>query len=145
MHVAGLRRKASHIDTVRFVRKTLQQLLTGLITYCTVGPVTIDLLAEDTLLEIFEFFTHRLNLQLYCTRRTPARTTPDVWPHFPIVMTSIDHLHPKSGEDNTWRCLSTTIACVKPNSGLLQVRYGEKSCTAMQAPFLIGSQLTCAV
>jgi len=56
MHITELRRKVRHIDTVQFVRKTLQQLLARLIMYCTVGPVTIDLLAEDTLLEIFEFF-----------------------------------------------------------------------------------------
>jgi len=89
MHITELRRKVRHIDTVQFVRKTLQQLLARLIMYCTVGPVTIDLLAEDTL----------------CTRRTPARTTPDVWPPFPIVMTSIDYPHPKSGEDNTMAML----------------------------------------
>jgi hypothetical protein len=53
-----------------------------------VDLVTIDLLPEDTL--ILYVSPHRLNLQLYCARRTPARMALDVWPPFPIVMAAID-------------------------------------------------------
>jgi hypothetical protein len=80
------------------------------------GQVTIDILPDDVLLEIFDIHidtgyryddhrrwhtlvhvcrrwrsvvfasTHRLNLQLRCTYTTPVRKTLDVWPALPIVI-----------------------------------------------------------
>src|ERR1700733_10047795 len=79
----------------------------------------IDVLPDDVLLEIFDFYVHmslsyegkagieawqslvhvcrrwrslvlesprRLNLRLFCTDRTPAKDTLDVWPPFPLIV-----------------------------------------------------------
>jgi hypothetical protein len=81
----------------------------------SVGQVTIDILPDDVLLEIFEIdtvtkpiegmnrwrtlvhicrrwrcvvfaSTHRLNLQLRCTSKTPVRKMVDIWPALPIII-----------------------------------------------------------
>jgi hypothetical protein len=83
------------------------------VDWCDVGRVTVDLLPDVALLEIFGFYMdgevweclwhklvhvcqkwrnvifgspRRLNLRLYCQITTPVRKTLDVWPPFPIVM-----------------------------------------------------------
>ena len=86
-----------------------------------VGRVTIDILPDDVLLEIFDFYVvqanvfipdnrwqtlahvcrkwrnvifespSRLNLQLACSERTPVRETLDVWPLLPIIILHIVH------------------------------------------------------
>jgi hypothetical protein len=75
--------------------------------------ISIDMLADDVLLEIFDFYVggaeriqawqslvhvcrrwrsvvlgspNRLNLRLVCTTRTPARDTLDVWPPLPLLI-----------------------------------------------------------
>ena len=88
---------------------------------CNIGITTIDILPDDVLLEIFDFFyvfepnlfnlksvgwwqrlahvcrkwrniifeaPRRLNLQLVCTDRTPAREMLDAWPLLPIIIRS---------------------------------------------------------
>ena len=89
-----------------------------LLTRCNVGQVmSIDMLPDDVLLEIFDFFViqvytakyetekwqtlvhvcrrwrslvfgspRRLNLRLFCSDRTPARDTLDVWPALPLFI-----------------------------------------------------------
>ena len=81
--------------------------------HCNVGKVTIDMLPEEILLEVFavymcvvennyewETLVHvcrrwrsivfaaprRLNLQLLCTYRTPVSKMLDIWPALPIVI-----------------------------------------------------------
>jgi hypothetical protein len=95
-----------------------QHLATMLLTRCDVGQVvSIDMLPDDVLLEIFDFSTEalgplkrfieewqtlvhvcrrwrsvvfgsprRLNLRLFCSGRTPARDTLDVWPPLPLFI-----------------------------------------------------------
>ena len=83
-------------------------------TRCHIGQVmSIDMLPDDILLEIFDFFVQeayhiedwqtlvhvcrrwrslvfrsprRLNLRLLCTSKTPARDTLDVWPALPLFI-----------------------------------------------------------
>ena len=110
--------------------------------WCNVGRVTIDLLPDDVLLEIFDFLVaesngfemekwwctlvhvcrewrnvifgslHRLNLRLVCSDRTPVREMLDVWPPLPIA---IHHFaRPKSGWDNI-------IAALRRNDRVCQI------------------------
>ncbi|KAI0288894.1 hypothetical protein BC826DRAFT_650705 [Russula brevipes] len=78
--------------------------------------VTIDILPDDVLLEIFNVYTdeyslrwptlvhicrrwrsvvfastRRLNLQLRCTYKTPVRKALDIWPALPIVVAHLGH------------------------------------------------------
>ena len=79
--------------------------------------MTIDVLPDVALLEIFDFYVHeewddawptlvhvcrkwrfivfgsprRLDLRLYCRARTPVRENLDVWPPLPIYIWSLDH------------------------------------------------------
>ncbi|KAI0288908.1 hypothetical protein BC826DRAFT_1107427 [Russula brevipes] len=89
--------------------------------------VTIDILPDDVLLEIFDVdtmnqgtqrwhilvhvcrrwrsvvfaSTRRLNLQLRCTYKTPVRKTLDVWPALPIIIGDCDRRVPRAkGADN---------------------------------------------
>ena len=87
------------------------------VNWCDVGRVTIDVLPDVALLEIFDFYVdeedieswhtlvhvsrkwrnlvlgspRRLNLRLCCTARMPVRKTLDVWPSLPIVVMSYGH------------------------------------------------------
>jgi hypothetical protein len=108
---------------VRSLRNTLQQLLTG--AYWNVGQVTIDMLPDDALLEVFDIFLHqnecidawhplvhvcrkwrnivfgsprRLNLHLHCTAKKPVREKLQVWPDLPIVIEQCDP--PTGGVDS---------------------------------------------
>ena len=79
--------------------------------HCNVGKVTIEILPEEILLEIFGFYVFGfyskwqtlvhvcrrwrsivfaaprcLNLRLFCTGWTPAREMLDIWPALPIVV-----------------------------------------------------------
>ncbi len=103
-------------------------LVTTIADWChwyVLGQVTIDMLPDDALLEIFDFFLcgiertdgwdllvhvcrkwrnvvfgspRRLNLHLQCTARKPVREMLDVWPELPIVMEQ--HDPPTLGVDN---------------------------------------------
>jgi hypothetical protein len=92
------------------VRHLLHDSLRRLLTWWDVARVAIDILPDVALLEIFDIYTsgewpdewhtlvhvcrkwrsivygspRRLDLQLYCTARTPVRETLDVWPLLPI-------------------------------------------------------------
>ena len=99
----------------------LRRLLTGLDS--DVGQVTaaIDILTEDALIEIFDFYSYRdwhtlvhvyrrwrnivfgssgyLALMLLCKPRTPVRQLLHIWPPLPITIAGFKH-HPTSGLDN---------------------------------------------
>jgi F-box-like len=100
----------------RYVLTHIPQRL--LLTRCDVGQlVSIDMLPDDVLLEIFDFFRksviefeewqilvhvcrrwrnvvfgspRRLNLRLFCSDRTPARDTLDVWPALPLSIKCVE-------------------------------------------------------
>jgi hypothetical protein len=93
-----------------------------------VDRITIDILPEDVLLEIFDFLVveinafgaenrwrtlvhvcrkwrnvifgspHRLNLRLVCSDKTPVKEMLDVWPPLPIIV--YPYARPESGWDN---------------------------------------------
>jgi hypothetical protein len=125
-----------------------------------VGRITIDILPDEVLLEIFDFLVesykfeaenwwrtlvhvcrkwrnvifespHRLNLRLVCSDGTPVRAMLDIWPPFPIV---IRHsAPPKSGWDNI-------VAALERNDRVCQITMQldlqwEKVLDAMQEPF----------
>lgn len=125
-----------------------------------VGQVTINVLPDDVLVEIFDFYRgqgggieawiplvhtcrkwrnivfaspRRLNLQLICTARKPVREKLGVWPPLPIVISS--SVFPRSGMDNI-------IAALEHNDRLYQVKlYNfpsslmEMMLAAVQRPF----------
>ena len=123
--------------------------------------MTIDILFDDVLLDIFNFLVvesngfeaenwwrtpihvcrrwrnvifgspHRLNLRLVCSDGTPVRETLEVWPPLPIV---IRHFAPpKSGWDNV-------IAALERNDRVCQIGLEldlqwEKVLEVMREPF----------
>jgi hypothetical protein len=127
--------------------------------------MTIDILPDDVLLEIFDLFVvesngfeaehwwrtlvhvcrkwrnvifgspHRLDLRLVCSDRTAVRETLDVWPPLPIVIHH--YARPKSGGDNI-------IAALERNDRVCRITLKldprwemvEKVLDAMQEPFL---------
>jgi hypothetical protein len=90
---------------------------TPTVDWCDVAQVTIDMLPDVALLEIFDFYAgdedalimawsklvhvcrkwrnvvfgspRRLNLRLWCGTKTPVRKMLDVWPPFPIYMSAV--------------------------------------------------------
>ena len=98
--------KEADVRTVCLLHSSLR--LT--VDWCDIARVTIDMLSDVALLEIFGFYVdgarnntwntllhvcrkwrdvvfgspRRLNLQLYCTPSTPVRETIDAWPLLPI-------------------------------------------------------------
>ena len=129
--------------------------------WLNVGQITIDVLPDDVLLEIFNFLVvesngfeaedwwrilvhvcrnwrnvifgsrHRLNLRLVCSERTPVRKMLDVWPPLPIVIHH--YVRPKSGRDNI-------IAALERNDRVCQIKLKldlqwETVLDAMQEPF----------
>ena len=99
------------------VRTSFEQHPVPTVDWCDVARVTIDMLPDVALLEIFDFYVdgarinawytlvhvcrnwrhvvfgspHRLDLRLHCTARTPVRMTLDVWPLLPIVVWNNGH------------------------------------------------------
>jgi F-box-like len=69
----------------------------------------------------------RLNLQLYCTPKTPASETLDVWPALPLIVEGDMDL--SSGTDNVIAALgqSNRVQYVKSSSGALQIGNWKKS------------------
>jgi hypothetical protein len=127
---------------------------------CDVGQVTIDILSDDTLLCIFNVYVdgfyerkkwhtlvhvcrrwrtlvfgspRHLNLQLYCSIRTPAPTKLDIWPVLPIVVYQHHFREPK---------LSNLIAAINHNDRVCEIdlssfdkRQLEKIVSVMRVPF----------
>ena len=128
-----------------------------------IGWVTIDILPDDVLLDIFDFLVveeenrwctlvhvcrrwrnvifgspHRLNLRLICSDETPVRETLDVWPPLPIVI--LHSSRSKSGWDNV-------IAALGRNDRVCKIKMEvdpqwEKALEVMQEPFPALTDLT---
>ena len=135
---------------------------------CDVGQVKavkrIDVLPDDVLLEIFDFYIiinwnspfevksveawqslvhvcrrwrslvfesrRRLNLQLYCTHKTPARDALDTWPALPLIVAG----DISSGTDNIIAALGQTNRVCKVALWALADRQLERVLAAMQVP-----------
>ena len=130
-----------------------------------VGHVTIDILPDDVLLEIFDFYmatnifrpdnrwqtlVHvcrtwrnvifkspiRLNLQLICSERTPVREKLGVWPLLPIVVCHIGHAkHSTLGVDNIVAALERNDRIRQITLKFLNPQKSESILEAMQEPF----------
>jgi F-box-like len=74
----------------------------------------------------------RLNLQLYCTPKTPAKDTLDVWPALPLI---IDGDMALSGTDNVIAALRQSNRVCQVILWGLAARQSEKVLAAMQVPF----------
>lgn len=128
--------------------------------------ISIDMLAEDVLLTIFDQHLdetwealpiksgietcqslvhvsrqwrsivfgspHRLNLQLICTARTPARAMLDVWPALPLFIQS---LVPTSVMDNMFAVLDCNNRIYQITLVDLTSSQLEQILAAMQVPF----------
>ena len=104
------------------------------LTHSLVGQVSIDVIPDNVLLEIFSFYVeriqimgrwhtlthvcrswrnivfaspHRLNLQLLCTNKRPVKDMLDIWPTtLPIIIQyRSDSLFPEKGADNIFAAL----------------------------------------
>jgi F-box-like len=129
--------------------------------WCDVGQVTIDILPDDILLCIFYVYVngpykreewrtlvhvcrrwrtlvfgspHHLNLQLFCSIRTPVLAMLDIWPALPIVV----HQHYFRKQK-----LGNLIAAIKHYDRVCQIDLGtffdiwqlERIVSVMQEPF----------
>jgi hypothetical protein len=129
--------------------------------WCDVGQVTFDILPDDILLCIFYVYVngpykreewrtlvhvcrrwrtlvfgspHHLNLQLFCSIRTPVLAMLDIWPALPIVV--YQHYFRKQK-------LGNLIAAIKHNDRVCQIDLGtffdiwqlERIVSVMQEPF----------
>ena len=138
-----------------------------------IGQVTIDVLPDNALLEIFDFYKNdltspplripftwrwitmiqvcrrwrtiifgsprRLNLRLVCTNTTPARTSLDIWPPFPLVI-YCEHMHSEVDEKG----LSNIIASFEHSDRISEVHIRDidasalvKLAAVMEEPFPI--------
>ena len=124
-----------------------------------VGHVTIDILPEDALLEMFDFYLHdtnldawhklvhvcrkwrnvifssprRLNLRLYCNARTPARKMLNIWPGLPIFLYNSGH--EKWGMDNIFATFKHTDRICELSLFDIPSSQSEKVLAEMQQPF----------
>jgi hypothetical protein len=75
----------------------------------------------------------RLNLRLFCTPKTPARDTLDVWPALPLIVKGIMTL--SSGTDNVIAALGQSNRVCQVYLPALADRQLEEVLAAMQVPF----------
>ena len=139
------------------------QHLESTVYCCIIGRVTINILPDDALLEMFNFYLgedpgideleewhilvhvcrkwrivvlgspRRLNLQLHCGTRKPVRQMLGVWPVLPIII----------WDWKPTRAVDNIIAALGHNDRVCQIELGgvpslllEKVLAAMQEPFL---------
>ena len=76
----------------------------------------------------------RLNLQLYCTPKTPARDKLDIWPALPLIVGS-NMLSLASGTDNIIAALGQTNRVCRVDLWDLADRQLERVLAAMRVPF----------
>ena len=117
-----------------------------------VGRVTIDMLPEIALLDIFDFYEHeidawhtlvhvcrkwriivfgsprRLDLRLLCTASTPVRELLDIWPQLPIVVSVNGH-----GRLESWfvGCTDNVIAALEHNDRICELDLNSMPRTKM--------------
>ena len=75
----------------------------------------------------------RLNLQLYCTSKTPARDKLDVWPALPLIVVGGNTFSHPSGTDNIIAAVGQTNRVCKVD--LYIYAELERVLAAMQGPF----------
>jgi hypothetical protein len=75
----------------------------------------------------------RLNLQLFCTPKTPARDTLDVWPALPLIVKGC--VTSSSGTDNVIAALAQSNRVCKVDLFGLADRQWAEVWAAMQVPF----------
>jgi hypothetical protein len=124
--------------------------------------VTIDVLPEDALLEIFDWHLNdndfynierwqtlvhvcrkwrnvvfgsprRLNLQLFCTGKNPVRKILDIWPPLPIIISG--YYHKITGEDNIVAALEHNDRVCRIHLQDLSSSLWEAVLAATQEPF----------
>jgi hypothetical protein len=127
---------------------------------CDVGQVTIDVLPDDTLLCVFDWYVavspaveawhtlvhvcrqwrsvvfgspRRLDLQVSCTAKKPVREMLDVWPKFPITIWGYDP--PTRGVDNIVAALEQKDRIRRINLHVVETSQWEGIFAAMQEPF----------
>lgn len=122
--------------------------------------MTIDTLPSVALLEIFDFYLiaynswhtlahvcrrwrniafgspHRLNLRITCSFGRPVRTALDIWPPFPIEITSYDNRRTRRNVDNIVAALEHKDRVCSISLWDVSSLDLEKILTAMQEPFL---------
>ena len=139
------RRRTPEKETKQSRRMSFIMQYLSTIADCDVGQVIrIDVLPDEVLLEIFDFYVNmstrysfrttwqalvhvcrrwrclvfrsprRLDLRLYCTPKTPARDTLDVWPALPLIIDGLLGL--SSGTDNI-------IAALEQSNRVRNVRF----------------------
>ena len=125
------------------------------------GRVTIDVLPDDVLLEIFHFYVgyriyawdtlvhvsrkwrcvvfdspRRLDLQLFCSASTPVREMLTIWPPLPIVIWEDNvSAYSASNEDNIVAALEHPDRVRVVRLGAVPSSLLEKLLPAMQEPF----------
>jgi hypothetical protein len=127
---------------------------------CDVGQVTIDVLPDDVLLCVFDWYLYlspaveawhtlvhvcrqwrgvifgsprRLDLQIYCTAKKPVREMLDFWPDFPIVIWAYDP--PTWGVDNIVAALEQKDRIRRIDIHVVEISQWEGIFAAMQEPF----------
>ena len=145
------------------VRSYFAQYPASTFDRCDVACVTIDMLPDVALLEIFDFYPRedddiganwytlvhvcrkwrnvvfasprRLNLRLYCGIGTPVRETLGVWPRLPIVVWA--HLEEITSRDR-WR-VENIVAALEHNDRICEIDIPtpnlEDVLPALQQPF----------
>ena len=133
---------------------------------CDVDQMTIDVLPDDALLEIFVFYVHgnrstsawhtlihvcprwrnivfgspyRLKLQLECTPRKPLKKTLEVWPPLPMVIKG--KYYSKSSGDNIVAMLKHNDRVSEIDLRVLSSSLSENVMTVMQESFPMLSNL----
>jgi hypothetical protein len=155
-YIMGFRRK---LPKEADVRKSLAQWLAPTVNCCDVATVTIDILPDVALLEIFDFYMfklrtgawyklvhvcrkwrnlvfgspRRLGLQLHCGVHTPVRETLDVWPPLPISISVYGP--PNWVEDNIIAALGHNHRISELLLGLIPSWHLQNVLAAMQKPF----------
>jgi len=131
---------------------------------CDLGNVAIDVVPDEVLLEIFDFYLceaekeedwetllhvcrrwryivlaapRRLELRIVCTDGTPTREMLDIWPELPIFLRWSPGFEDDSGVDNA-------VAALEHNDRVCEIFVEEPTCygwerivAAMQHPFPI--------
>ena len=127
---------------------------------CDVGQIPIDILPDEVLLGIFDYYVHegnmesrwvtlvhvcqrwrnvvfgspcRLNLQLVCSDKTPVRRTLDIWPPLPIII--IQYFDPARDMDNILAALEHVDRISRITLSQVPTAQMEKVVPAMQKPF----------
>ena len=81
-----------------------------------------------------------LNLQLYCTPKTPARDTLDVWPALPLIIQG--DMTSSSGTDNIIAALGRSNRVCQISLRALEGWRLEEVLAAMEAPFPVLTELS---